>query len=321
MDNGEHGNGHQHACTGATVRSKAIGVLASSALVLLAVNAYAQLGAIGGIASIQGKKQTTFPLFTLTAKTGRADILDAGFYLYYAQADRYMGKDIYTVFSGNPRERLVYKIFNVSYNLTSDMNLSLSIPYVSYDWGQIITGPTNLSGTFGIVRSGGGLSNPAVRFMYQFLSSPMLAVYGTVYLPTGFMQVGSEGTDLELDVAYTRDIGIVQWDSNVGYRLTGKLPSTDVKPNDIIIANTAFSIPFGLSLSGFFELNLMDAGQLTDLGIDYTVQQLKIDLVPGIRLSVMPNLFLTMALKYSAYNTFQLGYHYIYTLGLDYLVL
>ncbi len=303
------------------MRTRIVGILVCAAVGLLAADVHAQLGAIGGIASIQGQKQTTFPLFTLTAKSGKANILDTGVYLYYAQADRYMGKDIYTVFSGNPRERLVYKIFNVSYNLTSDMNLSLSIPYVSYDWGQIIT-----DSTFGIVRSGGGLSNPAVRFMYQFLRSPMLAVYGTVYLPTGFLQVGSEGTDLEADVAYTDDLGIVQWDSNVGYRLTGKQPSTNVKPNDIIIANTAFSIPFGLLLSGFFEINVMNEGQLTDLNFggskqSYTVQQWKVDLVPGIRLSVTPSLFLTVAMKYSAYNTFQLGYHYIYTMGLDYLVL
>lgn len=298
------------------MKLKALSMLVISVVLMLAVDAYAQLGAIGGIASIQGKKQTTFPLFTLTAKSGQANILDTGFYLYYAQADRYMGKDIDTVFAGNPRERLVYKIFNVSYNLSSDMNLSISIPYVSYDWGQIITDTT-----FGIVRSGSGLSNPAIRFMYQVLNSPMLAVYGTVYLPTGFMQVGSEGTDVELDIAYTKDLDIVQWDSNIGYRLTGKSPSTNIKPNDIIIANTAFSIPFGLSMSGFFEVNVMNQGQLTDLNVDYTVQQWKVDLVPGIRLSVTPNVFLTTALKYSAYNSFQLGYHYIYTIGIDYLVL
>ena len=92
-------------------------------LLLVAVNAHAQLGAIGGIASIQGQKQTTFPLFTLTAKTGQPDILDMGFYIYYAQVDRYMGKDFYSVFSGNTTERLLYKILNVSYNLTSTMNL------------------------------------------------------------------------------------------------------------------------------------------------------------------------------------------------------
>lgn len=290
-------------------------------VLLSVVTARAQLGAIGGVASIQGQKQTTFPLFTLTAKTGQPNILDTGFYVYYAQVDRYMGKDIYTVFSGNPRERLLYKIFNVSYNLSSDMNLSISIPYVSYDWGQIVTSTTNPEGSFNIVRNGAGLSNPAVRFMYQFLSSPMLAFYGTIYLPTGFIGVGSEGTDLEADIAYTRNIGIVQWDSNVGYRLTGRQPSSGIKPNDIIIANTAFSIPLGISLSGFFEINVMNQGQLTDESIRYTVQQWKFDLVPGIRLSVTPNIFLTTALKYSAYNTFQIGYHYIYTIGIDYLVL
>ncbi len=314
MDNDEHIR--QYAGSNPAMKLKALGILVIFVVLMHAANAYAQLGAIGGIASIQGKKQTTFPLFTLTAKSGQANILDTGFYLYYAQADRYMGKDIDTVFAGDPRERLVYKIFNASYNLTSDMNLSISIPYVSFDWGQIITGTT-----FGIVRSGSGLSNPAIRFMYQVLNSPMLAVYGTIYLPTGFMQVGSEGTDVELDVAYTKDLDIVQWDSNVGYRLTGKSPSTNIKPNDIIIANTAFSIPFGISMSGFFEVNVMNQGQLTDLNVGYTVQQWKVDLVPGIRLSVTPNIFLTTALKYSAYNSFQLGYHYIYTMGIDYLVL
>jgi len=290
------------------------------------ISAHAQLGAIGGIASIQGKKQTTFPLFTFTAKAGRSNIMDMGFYLYYAQVDRYMGKDIYTVYSGNPRERLIYRIFNMSYNLTSNMNLSLSIPYVSYDWGQIVTSSTNSAGSFQITKNGAGLSNPAVRIMYQFLNSPMLAIYGTIYLPTGFMQVGSEGTDFELDIAYTRDIGLIQWDSNVGYRLTGTYPSTNMNPNDIFIANTALSIPLGMSLSGFFEINTMYKGKLTDInfklsGKPYTVQQWKIDFVPGIRVSVTPNIFLTTALKYSMYNAFQIGYHYIYTIGIDYLIL
>ncbi len=300
-------------------------------MLFTAVNAHAQLGAIGGIASIQGKKQTTFPLFTLTAKTGQPNILDTGFYVYYAQVDRYMGKDIWIEYQNNPRERLIYRIFNLSYNLSSNMNISLSIPYIGVDVGQYITSPANPQGSYVLGASNSGLSNPAVRFMYQFLSSPMLAVYGTIYLPTGFMGIGSEGTDMEADIAYTRDIGIVQWDSNVGYRLTGEQPSalqpsTKTKSNNIAIANTAFSIPFGLSLSGFFEVNVMNAGQFTDLnfansGTSYSVQQWKFDLVPGVRFSVTPNIFLTTALKYSPYNTFLFGYHYIYTIGLDYLVL
>ena len=296
-------------------------------LLLVAVNAHAQLGAIGGIASIQGQKQTTFPLFTLTAKTGQPDILDMGFYIYYAQVDRYMGKDFYSVFSGNTTERLLYKILNVSYNLTSTMNLSASIPYVNADVGQLITSTANPGGSYAITRSSSGLSNPAVRFMYQFLGSPMLAVYGTIYLPTGFIGVGSGGTDLEVDLAYTRNFSIVQWDSNIGYRFIGVDPVTHRKPNnDIQVANTAFSIPFGMSLSGFFEINAMYEGQVTDInfagtGKPYTVQQLLVNLVPGIRLSITPNLFLTSALRYSAYNTFLFGYHYIYTIGLDYLVL
>ncbi len=295
-------------------------------ILMFTVNARAQLGAIGGIASIQGKQQTTFPLFTLTAKSGQPNILDTGFYLYYAQVDRYMGKDLYTLSSTNLKERLIYRIFNVSYNLTPTMNISMSIPYVSVDSGQFFTSPSNPNGYYVVTGSSSGLSNPAVRFMYQFLNSPMLAVYGTIYLPTGFVGIGSEGTDLEADIAYTRTIGIVQWDSNIGYRLTGKQPSTNIKTNNIAIANTAFSIPFGLSLSGFFEMNVMNQGQLTDLnfayrGYSYTVQQWKFDLVPGIRLSVTPNIFLTTALKYSVYNTFQYGYHYIYTIGIDYLVL
>ena len=238
-----------------------------------------------------------------------------------------MGKDFYSVFSGNTTERLLYKILNVSYNLTSTMNLSASIPYVNADVGQLVTSTANPEGTYNITRSSSGLSNPAVRFMYQFLGSPMLAVYGTIYLPTGFIGVGSGGTDLEVDVAYTRDIGIVQWDSNIGYRLTGVDPVTHREPNnDIQIANTAFSIPFGVSLSGFFEINTMYEGQVTDIdfagtGKPYTVQQLLVNFVPGIRLSITPNLFLTSALRYSAYNTFLFGYHYIYTIGLDYLVL
>jgi len=293
----------------------------------VSTNAFAQLGAIGGIASIQGKKQTTFPLFTLTAKTGQTNILDTGFYVYYTQVDRYMGKDFYSIFSGNITERLLYKILNISYNLTSDMNLSASIPYVSADVGQMITSPTNPNGTYSVVRSSSGLSNPAIRFMYQFLSSPMLAVYGTIYLPTGFMGVGSGGTDLEFDLAYTRNIGIVQWDSNIGYRLIGVDPVTHRKQNnDIQIFNTAFSIPFGISLSGFLEINTMYEGQITDVDFagthtSYTVQQVSVNLVPGIRLSITPNLFLTSALKYSFYNTFLYGYHYIYTIGIDYLVL
>ncbi|MGB9735448.1 MAG: hypothetical protein ACP5OF_01805 [bacterium] len=296
-------------------------------ILLIYNNAYAQLGAIGGIASIQGKKQTTFPLFTLTAKTGQADILDMGFYIYYAQVDRYMGKDFYSIFSGNITERLIYKIVNISYNLTSYMNLSASIPYVNADVGQLITSPTNPNGSYGIVRTSNGLSNPAVRFMYQFLNSPMLAVYGTVYLPTGFIGVGSGGTDLELDLAYTRNIGIVQWDSNIGYRMIGADPVTHKKPNnDIQLFNTAFSVPFGISLSGFFEVNTMYEGQITDINFagtqrEYTVQQVLLNLVPGIRLSITPNLFLTGAFRYSMYNTFLYGYHYIYTIGLDYLVL
>jgi hypothetical protein len=295
-------------------------------MLFAAVDAHAQLGAIGGIASIQGKKQTTFPLFTLTAKTGQSDILDTGFYVYYAQVDTYMGKDM-SIFAGNPRERLIYKIFNVSYNLTSDMNLSASIPYVSADVAQFITSPANPTGTYDITNNSSGLSNPAARLMYQVLSSPMLAVYGTIYLPTGFRGVGSGGTDLEVDLAYTRNLGIVQWDSNIGYRLTGVDPVTHRKPNnDVQMANTALSIPLGMSLSGFFEINTMYEGQITDVnfagtGREYTVQQLLVNLVPGIRLSITPNIFLTTALKYSMYNTFLYGYHYIYTIGLDYLVL
>ncbi len=297
------------------------------ALALAGGTAHAQLGAIGGIASIQGKKQTTFPLFTLTAKTGQADILDGGFYVYYAQVDTYMGKDMATVYGNDLSERLVYKILNVSYNLTSDMNLSASIPYVSADVGQLITSPSNPSGTDEIIRSSSGLSNPAIRFMYQFLRSPMLAVYGTIYLPTGFIGVGSGGTDLEVDLAYTRDLGIVQWDSNIGYRLTGIDPTTHRKPNnDIQMLNTAFSIPLGMSLSGFFEVNTSYEGRITDINFAgtktaYTVQQVMVNIVPGIRLSITPSLFLTGALKYSLYNTFLYGYHYIYTIGLDYLVL
>lgn len=296
-------------------------------IVLISNKAVAQLGAIGGIASIQGKKQTTFPLFTLTAKTGQPAILDMGFYIYYAQVDRYMGKDFYSIFSGNPTERLIYKIVNISYNLTSDMNLSASIPYVNADVGQFITSPTNPAGSYSIVRTSNGLSNPAIRFMYQFLNSPMLAVYGTIYLPTGFIGVGSGGTDLELDLAYSKDIGIVHWDSNIGYRIIGANPVTHRKlNNDIQIFNTAFSVPFGISMSGFFEINTMYEGQITDVDFagtqrEYTVQQVLFNLVPGIRLSITPNLFLTGALRYSMYNTFLYGYHYIYTIGLDYLVL
>ncbi len=300
-----------------------------SVLVMLMATgrAHAQLGAIGGIASIQGKKQTTFPLFTLTAKTGQANILDAGVYVYYAEVDTYMGKDIASVFGSDMSERLIYKILNVSYNLTSDMNLSASIPYVSADVGQLITSPSNPGGSYGITRSSSGLSNPAIRFMYQFLRSPLLAVYGTIYLPTGFLGVGSGGTDLEVDLAYTRDLGIVQWDSNIGYRLVGIDPVTHKKPNnDIQLLNTAFSIPLGMSLSGFFEINTMYEGKVTDIDFAgthtaYSVQQMLVNIVPGIRLSITPNLFLTSALKYSLYNSFLYGYHYIYTIGLDYLVL
>ncbi len=286
-------------------------------LTAVETNAYAQLGAIGGIASIQGKSQTTFPLFTLTAKTGQGGMMDTGFYVYYAQVDRYLGKDIWDEFSGNPRERLIYKILNASYNITSDMNLSMSIPYVSFDWGQ-----TNLTtNAFYISNTGGGLSNPAIRLMYQFLKAPMLAVYGTVYLPTGFEQVGSEGTDIEIDLAYTKELGIVQWDSNAGYRYTGRQPSTNTKQNNIIVANTAFSIPLGLSFSGFFELNWMYGGNVENLANNTTILQWKLDLVPGIRVSITPKLFFTASMKYAPYDSFILGYHYIYVMGLDYLML
>jgi len=278
--------------------------------------AFSQLGALGGVSGIEEGGKVVGPLVTLSGEVGAPDQGSLGFYLFYTQATRSFGKPLDEVYAGDPKVRFIYEILFFNYNPYDVLQIAVMAPYVKEN--VEITREEGVEKT-----SVSGLFNPVIRAKYQFLSHPFVSLALSVLPPTGFSDIGTNTLDIRTAIAMTYKFSFVRLDAEAGYQFAG-VWTDGPAPNDSISANIAFSREAGERLSVFLEGNYSYGGFLRvgeKAGTQIIIReeyQRKLDLTPGIRVKIADRLFTTVASRIALFNYYYLGYHYFYSIGIDY---